>query len=126
MQRLRLDAEHAERLSVSFRFRSGTATLDTKALQDALRLAAYLSEQAHGRRILLMGFADAKGTFASNMALSRQRAEEVRRVILATGAAISPDAIVTRGYSELMPVACNSDEEGREKNRRVEAWLVGE
>jgi len=126
MQRLRLDAEHAERLSVSFRFRSGTATLDTKALQDAVRLAAYLSEQTHGRRILLMGFADAKGTFASNMALSRQRAEEVRRVILATGAAISPDAIVTRGYSELMPVACNSDEEGREKNRRVEAWLMAE
>jgi phosphate transport system substrate-binding protein len=126
MQRLRFDAEHAERLSVSFRFRSGTATLDTKALQDVLRLAAYLREEARGRRILLMGFADAKGTFASNMALSRQRAEEVRRVILATGAGMSPDTIVVRGYSELMPVACNSDEEGREKNRRVEAWLVAE
>jgi phosphate transport system substrate-binding protein len=27
------------------------------------------------------------------------------------------------GYGQIAPVACNTDENGREKNRRVEIWL---
>ena len=37
---------------------------------------------------------------------------------------LSPDLIVASGYGELMPVACNADEPGRAKNRRVEVWLA--
>jgi hypothetical protein len=31
--------------------------------------------------------------------------------------------IITKGYSELLPVACNSADLGREKNRRVEVYV---
>jgi outer membrane protein OmpA-like peptidoglycan-associated protein len=44
--------------------------------------------------------------------------------LLTSGAGLSPSAMVAKGYSELMPVACNVDDAGREKNRRVEAWLM--
>jgi outer membrane protein OmpA-like peptidoglycan-associated protein len=37
---------------------------------------------------------------------------------------MKPEDIEVRGYGELMPVACNDSETGREKNRRVEIWLV--
>jgi outer membrane protein OmpA-like peptidoglycan-associated protein len=32
--------------------------------------------------------------------------------------------IITKGYSELLPVACNSANLGREKNRRVEVYVL--
>lgn len=122
MGRLRQEAQQAERLSVSFRFRPNSAKLDTKALQDILRLADYLKLNARNKRVLLFGFADAKGPFSANLELSRQRAEEVKHTLLAAGA-IPADRVVTRGFSELNPVACNDDDAGREKNRRVEVWL---
>lgn len=37
-------AEHAQRLSVNFRFQEGSATLDNKALRDLNRLMTYLNE----------------------------------------------------------------------------------
>ena len=124
LRQLRGDAARGERLSLSFRFRPNSSTLDTKAAQDVLRLAAYLKAGARGKKIMLLGFADAKGPFASNLRLSRERAEEVRRALVEVGG-VAPGAIVAKGYSELMPVACNGDDAGREKNRRVEAWLTG-
>jgi outer membrane protein OmpA-like peptidoglycan-associated protein len=65
-----------------------------------------------------------QGPFAHNLRLSQERAEEVRAALLGSGAGLSPHLIVAKGYGELMPVACNADEASREKNRRVEAWLV--
>ncbi len=76
-----------------------------------------------GKRVLLVGFADAKGTFKENLRLSQERADEVRKALVESGG-LSPSAIVAKGYSELMPVACNGDDAGRERNRRVEAWLT--
>jgi phosphate transport system substrate-binding protein len=124
MAGLRADAAQAERLSIDFRFRPNSAKLDTKGLQDVIRLADYVRTAAQGRKLLLLGFADAAGSFATNLGLSLERAEEVRTSLLGSGAGLSPTQIVTRGYSELMPVACNADEAGRAKNRRVEAWLA--
>jgi phosphate transport system substrate-binding protein len=31
--------------------------------------------------------------------------------------------VVHKGYSELAPVACNDQEDGRNLNRRVEVWV---
>lgn len=124
LRQLSREAEHAERLSLNFRFRPGSAQLDTKAAQDVLRLAAWLKTNAQDRTIALLGFADALGPFASNLRLSVERAEEVRRALIEVGG-VAPGAIMAKGYSELLPVACNRDQLGREKNRRVEAWLVG-
>ncbi|MBO0765618.1 MAG: phosphate ABC transporter substrate-binding/OmpA family protein [Hyphomicrobiaceae bacterium] len=121
---LRAAAERAERLSISFRFRSNSTRLDTKAWQDVLRLADYMKTAARNQKVLLLGFTDSNGSFAANLALSQARADEVRTSLLSSGAGLSPDLIGASGYSELMPIACNADEAGRAKNRRVEVWLI--
>jgi phosphate transport system substrate-binding protein len=129
IDQLEKEAQGTERLSISFRFRSGSQALDSKALQDVLRLAEYLKNEPQKRKALLLGFADSAGAFESNLRLSEARANEVLRAILAAGAGISPDRLIARGYSELLPVSCNNDaksradEVGRAKNRRVEVWL---
>jgi hypothetical protein len=50
------DVAGKTRLSVTYRFRSGSADLDTKAYQDIARLARYLQGNADVRDVLLAGW----------------------------------------------------------------------
>jgi chemotaxis protein MotB len=56
--------------------------------------------------------------FADNQALSTARAKEAVRVLQAGG--VAPSTLTVRGYGGTRPLAPNTDEEGRRKNRRVE------
>jgi phosphate transport system substrate-binding protein len=48
----------------------------------------------------------------------------VRDTLVAAGrGGIDPSLVVHKGYSELAPVACNDNQEGRNLNRRVEVWV---
>ena len=110
----------AQRLSVNFRFEEGSASLDNKARQDLLRVVDYLS--AHGKldkQVTLVGFGDAKDDSQRAQLLSRLRAMAVRRELVKSG--VVPREI--RGYGAQMPVAANTEDEGRLKNRRVEVWV---
>lgn len=110
----------AQRLSVNFRFEEGSASLDNKARQDLLRVVDYLS--AHGKldkQVTLVGFGDAKDDPQRAQLLSRLRAMAVRRELVKSG--VIPREI--QGYGAQMPVATNTEDEGRLKNRRVEVWV---
>ena len=110
----------AQRLSVNFRFEEGSASLDNKARQDLLRVVNYLS--AHGKldkQVTLVGFGDAKDDPQRAQLLSRLRAMAVRRELVKSG--VIPREI--QGYGAQMPVAANTEDEGRLKNRRVEVWV---
>jgi phosphate transport system substrate-binding protein len=109
----------AERLSIDFRFRSGSAELDTRAREDVLRLAAFARENA-GVKIGLFGFADSPGRNDVSLEVSRTRAEAVAAALKAQG--LVPTAV--EGFGEALPVATNATPAGREHNRRVEAWLL--
>lgn len=110
----------AERLSVDFRFRTGSSLLDNKALDDLDRVTAYLaSPTARGKEVMLIGFADNKGNAKANLALSNERAKIVARQFSSRG--VLP--AVSTGFGSAVPVASNETDEGREKNRRVEVWL---
>jgi phosphate transport system substrate-binding protein len=110
----------AERLSLNFRFQTGSSGLDNRALADLDRVAGFLSTPGHGRGgIVLCGFADSVGTSQTNQALSLNRANVVADEFRRRG--IVP-ATVT-GFGAASPVASNDTEEGRQKNRRVEVWL---
>ena len=108
------------RLSVSFRFAEGSATLDNKALADVVRVQDYLDR--HGllqKKTTLVGFGDAKDDPARAVLLSRLRAMAVRRELVKAGVVLRD----IQGLGAQLPVATNEVDEGRIKNRRVEVWI---
>ncbi len=109
----------ADRLSVDFRFRTGSSDLDTKAVDDIKRVAASMGSQFSGRGVMLVGFADSTGNPAANLRLSKDRAQAVAGQMSRQG--VTPVSIT--GFGQELPVADNATPDGREKNRRVEVWL---
>jgi phosphate transport system substrate-binding protein len=117
------DLRGADRLSISFRFRSNSTELDTKANEDISRLAAYFQRHPTRRSMLIAGFTDAIGPPDANRRLALGRAEVVRRALENVGARLDVGNVQVKGYGEILPVACNDTDVGREKNRRVEIYL---
>jgi phosphate transport system substrate-binding protein len=111
---------NAERLSVNFRFRTGSSQLDNKAVDDLDRVTTYLaSPTVRSKQIVLIGFADNKGNPKANQTLSDERAKIVGGQFSSRGVL----AGVSTGFGSAVPVASNATDDGREKNRRVEVWL---
>ncbi len=116
----------SDRLSITYRFKLGSAKLDARAQDDIQRLAQLLSTGDYdNKELLLIGFTDAVGAGAGNLRLSKQRAEEVRAALLDAlpEGAIQGLPIRALGFGEISPLACNESENGRHINRRVEVWL---
>ncbi|MDD1012119.1 phosphate ABC transporter substrate-binding/OmpA family protein [Pseudomonas rubra] len=112
-------ANDARRLSVNFRFQEGNASLDNKALRDVQRVVDYL--QAKHKlvgKVVLVGFGDTKDDPQRATLLSRLRAMAVRRELARSGVELRE--II--GLGDELPVAANTAEEGRIRNRRVEVW----
>lgn len=121
---LREQLEEFDRLSTTIRFDSGSFDLGLKETNDISRMASYLAALPFAANVELVGFADSEGRFSGNARLSAQRAETVAEAFRSAGLANAPDVeIVTRGYGELAPIACNSEAQGRSINRRVEIWI---
>lgn len=108
----------AERLSLNFRFEPASYRLDTKGQRDLGRLIDFLETQP-ARTPLLLGFTDSFGDPAANVALSQERARAVEAQLQAHG--VFPKVVA--GFGPAIPVASNSTEAGRNKNRRVEVWV---
>jgi OOP family OmpA-OmpF porin len=66
----------------------------------------------------LDGFASSEGTAAHNMRLSKDRANSVKTYLVNSG--VSAKKLKVKAFGETHPIADNSTEEGRIKNRRVE------
>ena len=113
-------SRHAQRLTVNFRFEEGSASLDNKARQDLARVLDYIQRHDKTERaVTLVGFGDEKDDPARADLLSKLRAMAVRRELVKNGVVMRE----VRGFGALMPVAANSADEGRIKNRRVEVWV---
>ncbi|MCS3512725.1 phosphate ABC transporter substrate-binding/OmpA family protein [Pseudomonas grimontii] len=113
-------ARDAQRLTVNFRFAEGSASLDNKARQDVQRVVAYIkSHNQLDKQVSLVGFGDAKNDPQRAALLSKLRAMAVRRELVKNGVVLR-DIL---GFGAQMPVAANTADEGRIKNRRVEVWV---
>ena len=112
--------KNAERLSLNFRFISGSSDLDSKSKHDFERLLKYLQARPD-KRLMLFGFADSVGSAERNLQLSEQRAGVVKRMLSARNIDVS--TLIVKGFGEVLPVATNKTEEGRFHNRRVEVWI---
>lgn len=111
--------EKAQRLSLNFRFNHGNGQLDNKGQRDMFRLVDFI-EKNPGRRIVLMGFSDSSGGKSANRQLSYRRAKSVEKELTSRGIPI----MAVEAYGELLPVANNNTHAGRERNRRVEVWII--
>jgi outer membrane protein OmpA-like peptidoglycan-associated protein len=85
----------------------------------ALAEIAKLLKNDPGLKLHVVGHTDNVGGLESNMALSRKRAEAVVQA-LAQGHGVAPSRLQPHGVAFLAPLAVNTTEEGRAKNRRVE------
>nr|WP_231626511.1 OmpA family protein [Streptomyces apocyni] len=75
-------------------------------------------ESQGGTKVRVFGFTDNLGTYQHGLKLSKQRADTVHKQL---SKSLGPSVTYeVRGYSEDYPIADNSTEEGRRKNRRVE------
>jgi len=97
-----------------------TGKAEVKPESDAaLSEIAKLLQQSPALKVHIVGHTDNVGTLASNMDLSKRRADAVVQVLTAKYhvAAARLDA---QGVGPLAPVASNDTDDGRAKNRRVE------
>lgn len=115
----------ANRLSVTFRFKSGSAQLTNKSQSDILRFVKLLKTDAMKKKeVFLVGFSDDRGAFELNRELAFKRALAIKFAILsASSGAVPSENLKLKSYGELFPVACNTDKKGQERNRRVEVWV---
>ncbi|MEM8978692.1 MAG: phosphate ABC transporter substrate-binding/OmpA family protein [Pseudomonadota bacterium] len=113
-----------DRLSTTFRFRTGSSKLDERARIDMERLASFLETKPSGTTVMFVGFTDNVGAFDSNRALSQSRAQKVMDELQSfAGDRLNGLEMATNGYGEIAPSACNVSEDGRSINRRVEVWV---
>jgi OOP family OmpA-OmpF porin len=70
--------------------------------------------------VVIEGHTDSVGTAAYNKKLSQRRAEAVKKYMVEE-AGINANRITAKGFGFDRPIASNDTDEGRQKNRRVEA-----
>lgn len=102
-------------------FAPGGSNLEERAYASLKELAAFLAEYAEGT-LVLVGHTDTVGDLATNIRLSKRRAEAVRTLLIGMHN-VSPERVEAEGNGYLSPIASNLTPEGREANRRVEVML---
>jgi outer membrane protein OmpA-like peptidoglycan-associated protein len=85
----------------------------------ALEEIAKLLQSDPSLKLRVVGHTDNQGSLDANIALSKRRAEAVTAA-LASSHGVAANRLSAFGVADLAPVASNSGEEGRTKNRRVE------
>ncbi|MGB0846459.1 MAG: OmpA family protein [Thiolinea sp.] len=106
----------------SIAFELGESTLNPASfafLEQLAETAMFCPDE----NITIAGHADNAGSESFNQSLSQERAERVAGWLVQAGIAAS--RIRTKGYGAKYPIADNTTEEGRSKNRRIE-FIVGE
>ncbi|MEA3640291.1 MAG: OmpA family protein [Lamprobacter sp.] len=107
----------------NIRFSSGSAQLPTEA-EPILSHIAEILDQHPDLRVQIKGHTDSSGSTDTNLRISAQRAIAVREALIARG--IEPERLSTTGLGSTTPVASNDSEAGRQRNRRVELYLLRE
>jgi len=85
-------------------------------------LAKTIQENPQVQKVSIEGHASNEGQAQYNLALSKARAEAVRAYLVSKG--VSADRLSSAGFGASKPIATNDNEEGREKNRRVEFHIT--
>lgn len=101
-------------------FEFGSARLTQPARRTSREIADVISSVPN-RRIYVEGHTDSVGTLSYNQKLSEDRAWSVADSLVADG--VGRDKVLVKGFGENDPIATNSTEAGRRRNRRVEVII---
>jgi outer membrane protein OmpA-like peptidoglycan-associated protein len=112
-------AEGSDRLLVFFDF--DKAELKSESFAELERVIEFLRENPNVK-LSFDGHTDGQGTDEYNDALSQRRADAVRAYVTAAG--IDAKRVQAKGYGKRRPIADNSTDEGRARNRRVEMRIL--
>lgn len=99
-------------------FETGKADVKPESKPSLEQIAAFLKAEPTVK-LHVVGHTDSVGSFDSNLALSKRRADAVAAA-LARDYGIASNRLVGNGVASLAPVASNTTDDGRAKNRRVE------
>ena len=98
-------------------FDSGKAVILPDS-EGTMKEIAKLLHENPGQNLRVEGHTDNQGNASANQALSEKRAQAV--VAWLTSHGVAPGRLTAKGFGRAQPIADNSTEEGKAKNRRVE------
>ena len=108
-------------------FNSGKAELRNEAHSSLDKVSSVIKNNVSDREIGIEGHTDnepiRRSGWRSNWELSTSRSTSVLHYLVDKGG-LDPKKLAATGYGEYRPVASNSTQEGRQKNRRVEIIIM--
>lgn len=99
-------------------FESGSANLKPQSM-GVIRQISQVLQQEGSMKLKIVGHTDSDGNDASNMELSKKRADAVKNALVSVYD-VSSDRLMTEGKGETEPVGDNGTTDGKAQNRRVE------
>ena len=102
-------------------FTTGSAAI-TKSGQKVLVALVKPLKSAGSARVVVGGYTDDVGAAKDNLRLSQARANSV--VVFLTKHGVNSKVLVAKGYGEAKPIAPNTTDAGRQKNRRIEFTVL--
>jgi outer membrane protein OmpA-like peptidoglycan-associated protein len=101
-------------------FETNKSTLRSEHFLTLNSIVEYLHLHSE-RSVRISGHTDNIGKEANNLTLSRQRADVVAEYLINKG--INIKRVETAGLGSAKPIAENTTDQGRKKNRRVELLI---
>lgn len=107
------------RSQVHFQFDSAEILPDSESILE--EIADVLNSHPEIPSVEIQGHTDNSGTPAYNQTLSQQRAEAVRQALVKNG--VQEGRLTAKGYGQDKPIAPNTNEKNKAKNRRVQLMI---
>lgn len=98
------------------------ATIKPASFDLMNEIASVIAKNPQIKRLRIEGHASSEGNAGHNKTLSDERARSVMKYL--DGHGIAAKELVAAGYGSDRPIADNTTEDGREKNRRVEFLIL--
>jgi outer membrane protein OmpA-like peptidoglycan-associated protein len=111
-----------ERAFESLEFASAKDIIKAKSFPSLNDLAKLLVNHKGDWKLKLSGHTDNQGDAAKNMLLSEKRSKAVKAYLVKKG--VLADNLIVEWFGQTMPIADNTNEKGRQKNRRVEMKIL--
>ncbi|MDH5492647.1 MAG: OmpA family protein [Myxococcales bacterium] len=118
---VRMDAGQI-RILQRIEFATNQARLVRRSLSILEEVQATLAANPQLRRVRIEGHTDSRGDEATNLRLSEERSQAVRRWLIEHG--VEEGRLEAQGFGQARPLESNETQAGRRLNRRVEFHIV--